>query len=379
MVSVLGAYTNETSLFPSFSTAQQQAVQRITNQTAMRFAEKKTAIDDVYKTRQATIDAESNRWVTVKANIFNAKAAVDTNKESLTSIKGLLRDMRTPIDEAGKSGEDADYRAQQFDSRLMSINSEAERLGRSFNLIGSINRVDYSPNKVEYRNDLGVGKTTLTGGYAGSDYRIEASDGTVWVPDLQSNTLTQYSELQGVKQKVTVSTGGQSISLDKAASYTKGITLASYDSKTGAITLNVTINPTDPPITVNGTLKKAGIGIMPAWFYDGLKTDAGRKQAFRDISEAEAQLSFASVAVTTASGKVSGDARRVDDHLNDLTKQNTKALTDQLLSAQKLQLEYQQQVQAMQNNLDQLSRQQKNYLDTFASQISDNPFLSVTI
>ncbi|NDH64546.1 MAG: hypothetical protein EBY18_23535, partial [Alphaproteobacteria bacterium] len=343
-------------------------------------AEKKATIDDSYKQKQATVEAESNRWITVKADIFNAKAAVDSSKDSMNAISNLLLEMRTPVSLAGTAGEDRKAQVEIFNNKLLSINGEADRMGRAFNLIGSINRVDYTPNKIEYRNDLGVGKTTLTGGYAGSDYRIEATDGSVWIPDLGSNTLTQYSELQGQKQKVTL-TGddGKPITIDKTASYTNGLSVTSYDPKTGAITMSVTIVPESGPITVNGTLKKNGLGLMPAWFYDGLATDAGRKRAYTDINEAESQLTIASAKVQQAAGQVSMDTRKVDGALETLNKQNTKALVTQLEESQKLQTEYVQQVQAMQNNLDQLSRQQQNYLQAFSSQIADGGFLDIML
>ncbi len=380
MVSVLGAYTGNTSLFPTYASEQDQMIQKIQSQTAARFAEKKATIDDSYKQKQATVEAESNRWITVKADIFNAKAAVDSSKDSMNAISNLLLEMRTPVSLAGTAGEDRKAQVEIFNNKLLSINGEADRMGRAFNLIGSINRVDYTPNNIEYRNDLGVGKTTLTGGYAGSDYRIEATDGSVWIPDLGSNTLTQYSELQGQKQKVTL-TGddGKPITIDKTASYTNGLSVTSYDPKTGAITMSVTIVPESGPITVNGTLKKNGLGLMPAWFYDGLATDAGRKRAYTDINEAESQLTIASAKVQQAAGQVSMDTRKVDGALETLNKQNTKALVTQLEESQKLQTEYVQQVQAMQNNLDQLSRQQQNYLQAFSSQIADGGFLDIML
>jgi hypothetical protein len=356
-------------------------IQRIQNQTAARFAEKKATIDDTFKQRQATVEAESNRWITVKADIFNAKAAVDSSKDAIKAISNLLLEMRTPVSLAGTAGEDLKAQVEIFNNKLLSINGEADRMSRSFNLIGSINRVDYTPNKVEYRNDLGVGKSTLQGGYAGSDYRIEASDGTVWIPDLGTNSLTQYSALQGEKQKVTISGGGSSpdVTIDKTASYTNGLSVTSYNAQTGAITMSITIVPESGPITVNGTLKKNGIGLMPAWFYDGLGTAAGRQRAFTDINEAESQLTLASAKVQMAAGQVGIDTRRADNALDALNKQNTKALVDQLEESQKLQTEYVQQVQAMQNNLDQLSRQQQNYLQAFSSQIADGGFLDIMI
>lgn len=377
MVSVLGAYSGNTSLFPELASQQSQIAERIRTQTALRFAEKKTVIDDQLKQRQEFINAESDRWVSVKAGIFNAQAAADTGRDAINAIQTLLLAIRTPVSLAGEAGEDQELRATEFDTKLMAINGEADRMGPAFNLVGSINRVDYTPNKIEYRSDLGTGTTVLHGGYAGSDYRIEASDGTVWVPELGTNTLTNYSALQGVKKTVSISANGQTVTIDKTASYMNGITLGSYDKSTGAITLNVTVNPEDPPMVVTGTLQKSGIGLMPAWFYDGLTTADGRKRAFADINEAEAQLSLASAAVTSAKSRVAGDARRADNAISELNRQNSDAMVSQLEATQTLQIEYQKQVQAMVNNLDNLSRQQQNYVDAFASTIASNPFLDV--
>ena len=149
MVSVLGAYTGNTSLFPTYASEQDQMIQKIQSQTAARFAEKKATIDDSYKQKQATVEAESNRWITVKADIFNAKAAVDSSKDSMNAISNLLLEMRTPVSLAGTAGEDRKAQVEIFNNKLLSINGEADRMGRAFNLIGSINRVDYTPNKIE--------------------------------------------------------------------------------------------------------------------------------------------------------------------------------------------------------------------------------------
>jgi hypothetical protein len=374
--SVLGAFTYNSSLFPEMPTQQSQLVQQITTTATQRFTDEQTQIQDTYQQKADSITALTDQWIKVKASVYNAQASVDQGNKSIDNVNQTLLTLRGVISNAEQ---DPAFNAKSFNTDLNSINSEADRLGQALNLVGSINRVDYTRNTVEYRNDLSTGTSTLQGGYIGSDYRIMASDGTVWVPDLTAGTLTHYSELQGVAKKVTVTEGSKSIQLNETATNQNGIELVSYDDNTKAITLKITVNPSDPPTTVTGTLQQTGIGLMPAWFYDNLQTDAGRTRAHAAVNNAIAQLGLGRAAVQTAANTVATDTRRVDGALDELNKKNSSAQLDQLQSLQDLQLKYNQQVQAMINNLNQLSSQQQNYLDAFASQISDDPFLNVTI
>jgi hypothetical protein len=374
--SVLGATVNNSSLFPEIASEQSQLLQQIAATAQKRFSDAQTQIADAYQQKADTITAQTNQWITVKASINNANASVTQAKKSLSNVNAMLLALRGVISNAEQ---DAKFNAQSFNTKLSSINLDADRLGRALNLVGSINRVDYSRNTVEYRNDLGTGVTKLQGGYIGSDYRIMAGDGTVWVPDLPSGTLTHYSELQGVAKKVTITEGQNSVQIPETASYQNGIRLVSYNGNTKAITLEITINPSDPPTVVTGTLQQTGIGLMPAWFYDNLATQAGRDLAHKAVNEAIAQTSIGSAQVQAAANRVTSDSQKVDAALSALNSKNTNAKLEQLQQLQDLQTKYVQQVQAMQNNLNQLSSQQQNYIDAFASVISSDPFLSVPI
>ena len=75
----------------------------------------------------------------------------------------------------------------------------------------------------------------------------------------------------------------------------------------------------------------------------------------------------------------SADVTAVRNALAGLNSQTTDAQQTELQQLQDLQTKYVQQVQAMQNNLNQLSSQQQNYISAFASQISDDPFLNITV
>ena len=157
-------------------------------------------------------------------------------------------------------------------------------------MVGNINPIDYSPNQIEYRNDLGIGSTTLTGTYIGTNFRIFADDGTVWEPELGTDILQATSSQGGPKQEYTTDDGQ---TINKATSTRNGITLNSYDPDTGAISLDISIVPTDAPITVTGTLERTGLGIMQSWFYNDFATEADRTAAFQDISDAEVDLTSA--------------------------------------------------------------------------------------
>lgn len=343
--------------------------------TAERFQEEKKAVDDTAKARTDAIDAESERYISVKAQINNAKIAVENGQEGVQEVRNLLLGLRTTIALAGEQGEDAKFRAEEFDTKFNAINEEANAGGPLFNLTGNINRIDFSPNTIEYRSDLGIGQTTLTGTHIGSDYRIAAADGTYWIPELGTDTITQRSEIQGVIQKTTLSDGTV---VDKTTSTRNGVKLISFNETTGAITIEVTFDPTQPPETVTGTLQRDGIGLMPAWFYNGLATAADRQRAFDAVTKAEIELTSRETALAKAAAQVAKDERKVDDAMEALTKEKSKALMDQLEQTQELQIKAQQQIQAMFYNLENLSTQQQNYIQAFAGFVR-SPFLQFNI
>ena len=343
---------------------------QIREATALRFAEKKVQIDEVFEARAASLNAESDRFINVKAQINNANAAVENGQDSIAEIRNTLLEIRTPVALAAEPDEDIEFRATEFDLALNSINNEANRLGKAFNLVGEINRVDFSPNEIEYRSDLGIRQTTLQGTHAGADYRINVDDGTVWIPELGVDLIQQFSALQG-EELTTTTVGGEEIS--NAASTRNAVSLVSYDPDTNAIVIDVTIDPDAAPITYTGTLERDGIGVMPAWFYDGLTTEAGRARAFEDINEAESLLTLAEGKISTAAAQVSADADRIDREFDRLAAEKTEAQLKQFDDVDKLLVEATQQQQAMLVNLDALSQQQQNYVNVFANFVT-SPF-----
>jgi hypothetical protein len=279
--SVLGAFNADgtTALLGDISSTTSSLINQMKATANQRLVDEQAAIEALATQRRDALNVQNERWISVKAQVNNAQIAVDNGRESIAKINETLLLMRGSV--AGAE-EDLAFYKDLFNSQVTSINNEADSGGKAFNLIGGINRMDYTPNTVEYRNDLGVGFTQLTGTYAGSDFRIEANDGTVWIPDLGSDLIEAYSSLGGEAQ--TYTTGG--IEIRKATSTRNGMELVSYDAETNAITVNISVVPHEPPIVVTGTLTRHGNGIMQSWFYNDFATEADRARAFTDISRA---------------------------------------------------------------------------------------------
>ncbi len=372
--SVLGAFNSDgtSALLGNIGSTTSSLINQIKANANARLTEQQQAIQDAATQKRDAIEVQNERWIAVKAQVNNAEIAVDNGKESIAKINQTLLLMRGSV---GGTTEDLKFYKDLYDSQVSQINNEADSGGAGFNLIGNINRTDGTPNKIEYRNDLGIGTTQLTGTYAGSDFRIEANDGTVWVPDLGSDLIEAYSGLGGTAQKYTTVEG---IQIRKATSTRNGMELVSYDATTKAITVKISVVPHEAPITVTGTLKRTGTGIMQSWFYNNFATQADRTRALKDISTAEVSMTSASAELERSAVQTKIDQRRVDNALDELTKQSGEAQFEQMSQMQEAQVKAAQQYQAMLTNLQNLSSQQQNYLNAFAGFI-DSPFTQASL
>ncbi len=372
--SVLGAFNSDgtTALLGNIGSTTNSLINQMKATANQRLVDEQNAIKEAVKQKRDAIDVQNERWISVKAQVNNAQIAVENGEEGIAKINETLLLMRGSV--AGTQ-EDMTFYKDLYNSQVTKINNEADSDGKGFNLIGNINRIDGTPNTIEYRNDLGMGFTRLTGTYAGSDFRIEANDGTVWVPDLGSDLIESYSSLGGTAQKYTTIEG---LEIRKATSTRNGMQLVSFDPKTHAITVNISVVPHEPPITVTGTLKRNGNGIMQSWFYNDFATQADRNRAFKDISAAEVNVTLASGELARSRAQSTMDQRKVDNALNELTKQSGAAQLEQMEKLQESQMKAAQQYEAMMINLRNLSAQQQNYLNAFAGFLS-SPFAQSTL
>jgi hypothetical protein len=370
--SILGANDADgaSTLFGNIQSTQNSLLNQIKNNASQRLSDALAVVNQQNKERNAAINLQNERWIAVKAQINNAQVAVSNGQDSIKTIADTLLLMRGSIAGAGTPGENVKLYLEQFNAQVTLINNEAESSGDAFNLVGNINRVDGTPNTVEYRSDVNLNSSTLRGTYVGSDFRIEGNDGTTWIPDLGSDLIQAYTNSGTTAEKYTT-TDNQTI--PKATSTRNGLKLLSYDPVTKNISVEISVVPTDPPIIVNGTLKQNGIGVMQSWFYNDLATVADRKRAFSDISAAEINLSSASAELQRSATQTEIDQRRADRALNDLSSQTSKANAEQRAQANDIQLKAARQYLAMQANLQNMQSQQANYLAAFAG-FADDPF-----
>ncbi len=376
-LSVLGADTGNdaSALFGNISSTQSSLFKQVQANANQRLADALSAIDDVANQRINSLNVESDRWVQVKAQVNNAQIYVSNGQDAANQVSQLLLDMRSSIANTAQKGEDPKYWQDQFNTQVNGINLQAESGAPTSNLVGNLSPIDLSPNQIEYRNNLGTGSTTLTGTYIGTDFRIKASDGTVWIPDTQTDLIQAYKALQG--EAKTYTTGdGQKISM--ATSTRNGLKLVSYNEKTKDITVQITMVPEDPPITVTGKLETNGIGVMQSWFYNNFATKADRDRAYADINKAEINLTAAQGTLAGLAAQVGIDQKHATDALNILGKQTADATNDKSQKEQDAKVQAAQQYLAMQANLQNLQSVQSNYLEAFSGFV-DDPFAQASL
>jgi hypothetical protein len=372
--SVLGAFNADgtSALLGNISSTTSSLINQMKATANQRLVEEQAAIEELATQRRDAINLQNERWISVKAQVNNAQIAVENGREGIEKINQTLLLMRGSV--AGTQ-EDMTLYKDLFNAQVTEINNEADSGGKAFNLIGGINRSDYTPNTIEYRNNLGMGFTQLTGTYAGSDFKIVGNDGTVWIPDLGSDLIEAHSAASGEAQKYTT---GEGLEIRKATSTRNGMELVSYDATTNAITVNITVVPHEAPITVTGTLTRHGNGIMQSWFYNDFATAADRTRAFKDISAAEVNVVLASGELERSAAQATMDQRKVDAALDALTKESGMVQLGQMEQMEAVRVKAAQQYQAMLTNLQNLSSQQANYLNAFAGFI-DSPFAQASL
>jgi len=368
--SILGAADGDTAgtLFGNIGSTNSSLFNQIKNNASQRLADALQAVNSEAADRTAAINVQNERWIAVKAQVNNAQIAVENGQESAQKVADTLLLMRGSIAGAGNPAENQQLYREQFDAQVNAINNEADAVGPAFNLVGSINRQDGTFNTIEYRSDVNLNSSTLTGTYIGSDFRIEANDGRVWIPDLGSDFIQSYTN-GGTEAEKYTTTDGETV--QKATSTRNGMKLISYDANTKNITVEISVVPDDPPITVTGKLKTNGLGVMQSWFYNDFATQADRSRAFKDIDAAEVNLQLARGALERSAAQTSMDQRKADRGLNELSDQTIKSNNAQSQQTEELRIKAAQQYQAMMANLQNIQTQQSNYLQAFSSFVGD--------
>lgn len=309
----------------------------------------------------------ANRFASTKASIGNAEMAVKNGQKGTEKVRELLISMRTAVLNYGES-ESKDNLRTQFDDAVDQINRTVDLYSKAYNPIGNVDQTLWTPNSISFSSDMMLPETTMSGTYAGADYYIAADDGTTWVPDPGSSTITQYTSFSPSAPDASV----------KGEGYTStrgGLKLNSYDEATGQV--SITVNPNhDDNYTITGTLKTGGLGVVQSWFYD-LDTEEGRDEALKAISAAEARVTASESNLTMMSSTLKSASGKVQDAQNAFSETRSKATQAAIQENYDAQVKAQQELQILQNTFSTMSTQQANYATLFNS-VKTSPLFDFT-
>lgn len=335
-------------------------LENVLYQKQMEFVERKISLDEMYASRDEVIDSKTNDWIDVLGDVGGAVNAAEAAVEQSDEIADYVLSMRSAIAFVAETEESEAFIAE-YNEYVRSINAASDLYGYTSNLIGKVDRITREPNEVGYIDDFGTTETKLIGTDLSADFRIDADDGTVWVPDLGSSTLEHWSGIIN-------GTFGED--LEETTSTLTGLTLVSYDENTGAIEVSARINGEDQTIT--GTLQRYGTELMGAWFYNNFETEEDITRAYKDIDSAENVIatgrakSEMNLAIAKSSeAKVRQQTEKLKEDKADNYEKQNEALS-------KLKEEYTLQYNAMAQNIEAMKNQQASYLNIFSSSLSSN-------
>lgn len=352
----------------SFGSFSQVSTDSMLERATQEYQKKLDALNESFGQTSATIDKETDRYITLSSNIKNAELAIDNGLEGIEKIESLILDMRAALGDLQSTG--SDYYREAYDEALRKINNQADMYSASFNPIGRVaDRETWEANDITYNPDFGPTEITLNGTYVGADFRIEDENGTTWIPDLGSQSLSEYVSYNTEKPEDSSDTG-------RDTSLLTGITNVTDPDVDGKQTFTMIIDGVETDIT--GTLVTGGLGLTGTWNHNGLATNADISAALKDLDRADAILAGAKAQMTSNMTMVESSQARVDEKMDALTQKKKDALYDNLEAQMELQEELSSQALAMERNIALMSEQQKNYLSVFSSTMAsfgkNNPF-----
>lgn len=240
--------------------------------------------------------------------LAKARAALDWVETHLTSMKTNLQNITS-----GSTTEERAAAAADYDTLIGDINSEisgATQLVNNIptNLVGRPSIPGFSTDDVYAPISPTSGSVRVEGQFLGADFVIEDSSGYLWHRDEGQNAFVQY---------VADGTGtptGTTISLD-------GLNVSSYDSSTGAVTL-------DGAGSLTGTLQKQGVGVLTSDYHNGFASDDDVTAAIAEVEAAlstlssqgaliEAQASLVEGSISALTGKIDAIEDEIDGLIDD--------------------------------------------------------------
>lgn len=317
-------------------------------------------LQEAFDNKSSFYDAQSNQLAKIKAGISNAGLAVENGQDGIKEIKNNLLQMRILVGQYGEATNDEERTRirDQFDDYVDQINRTADTYSAAYNPIGKVVPTDWTPNTISFTKDLAGNSVDMQGTYIGADFYIQADDGTTWVPDAGSSSITQY----------TIYNTHNPVDSTKAAGFAStrnGLELVDYDPDTGDVSLIVDPNNAATPIT--GKLVTGGIGLMQSWFYGSLDSEEGRQAASAALDQADTMVAAAEARVGSMSVTVQSADSAIDRSLDDLNADRSDAMKEQLTATYTAQVKQQQELQVLQQTFQNMASQQSYYKSIFAN------------
>lgn len=223
---------------------------------------------------------------------------VETGVKAMNDIRIWMLEMKNAI----KTGS-----GPAFDNALDKNNYDVNR-GNGDSLIANPGKGrGFWSQKTEVVSS-GPLSAQVTSRFLGNDYIIETDDGNVFKPGSDSSTVQ-----------------GNGTTFETA-----NLTVDSFDSATNTVVF------TDPDsgTQYTGTVKRGGLGVLPAWLYGNFATEDDKTRANADIATALRGLARAELRYNVDQAQLSGMDTRLKSSMDELGAEYKKLVEGDLTAKQ---------------------------------------------
>ncbi|MBB4284851.1 hypothetical protein [Roseospira goensis] len=318
--------------------------------------------DAVQLAYQSDLDPLNARLGSVAGRLSDAEdiqVAVENGETQVKEIRQLLLDLRVILSSAERNPDHKDFYAAQFNGTLTEINKVADRYADAYNLLGRPDPETLAPAvKTLQVEDFGV-DLEFQGLYAGSSFNLVGtgdSDGTTYQNEPTVNLMQAVTDPGGEELEGTIGHDSDRISAVAVNGESISFTLDGTDSFTG-------------------TLEQGGIGLMPAWFYDGF-TDLDAASAA--VAEAESALEEVSLNLANIGSRITPIVDRLTREKEQVTGEiaTLRGTEEQEIAA--IENETRRQFTAVENSLKQSSGDIARYKSILAP-LNRGPFADLNV
>jgi hypothetical protein len=321
---------------------------------------------DIYSGQSKRYQEQTEKLGSVRGGIDLIASFADDAAENAKKIYDDLFEMKVYLENATR---DPTYYAQEFDRKLADINSLANDVPASYNLIGALGRLNYDARDVDLKIDQNGKRITLSGQNLSSDYNIVDGNGKTWVPEFFSNSIKPYTAYP------TNDTGQASYSTVLKASAGTAAASTSLVTRTDVNYSSSTVSFTADGTAYTGTLTKGGLGVAASWLYGRFSDAAGIAQAKSDVNAALAAAEGATATLKATKTFIQGQYDIVSNRIGEINQLMTSAMAAQLREEYDLQVTLRSKYEGVVMSLGALVSTQQAYQQIFSSGIHRSDLL----